>query len=713
MKWFLSLPRPLSRRSVLPPTTVGGALCCLLLLACATDEGGTRATGPVIEKIEIEGTDQLDADDIKAKILTSESAWYSFLPFTEKERLDPNAWQADLRRIERFYEAQGYYQAEVLEDQIVPQGTDAVSLVVRVKEGMPTTIGELKLTGLEDLPADVRARATEELPLQVGEIFYEESWAGVKGLLTSRLREDGYAEASVQGSVEVDLATLKAKVSLTVAPGQRFKFGNIFVAAGARPKVPQKMIIAQVQEEVVPGTQYSESDLVDGQARVFQMGVFGAVKVNRGAPDREAGTVPVVVDVREAPFHTIKLGAGGGVDQARNEIRAVAEYTDRNFFGGLRRLTTRAKVGYAFIPNVVAVGSGTSTQHGVILDSLAELEQPSFFSNNLRAQTSVGLERGIEPAYSFYGGRAKAGLIWQPHPSFSVFPSFNFEGYLLTGQARLGSNSTSLVTGCENPKGLADVVDARCDLFLTYLEQTAQWDRRDDPLDPRQGYFMALSLQQAGLTDFTYLRLVPDVRGYYSFLDNKLTVAGKIRLGSLYPFKKNLSQGEPDDSPIINRFFSGGGNSHRGFNNRRLSPMQIVPHSLKDSADALGETVPVGGNGLVESSLELRYNLTGNVVLATFLDAGMVTRESLDFGRIPGNLQYAVGIGLRYRTLVGPIRIDLARRLPGGPPLQITNPGQAYPSDSSCFGLFGSSGTGFSGAPEGLCTFHLSIGEAF
>ncbi|MDQ3264061.1 MAG: BamA/TamA family outer membrane protein [Myxococcota bacterium] len=710
MKWFLSLPRPLSRRSPLPPTPEGAALCALLLLACATDEGGTRAKGPVIEKIKIDGADQVDADDIKAKILTTESAWYSFLPFTEKERLDPNAWQADLRRIERYYEAQGYYQAEVLEDQILPQGTDAVSLVVRVKEGEPTTIGELKITGLEDLPADVRARATLKLPLQEGKIFYEEAWAGVKGLITSRLREDGYAEATVQGSVEVDLATLKAKISLTVAPGQRFKFGNIFVAAGARPKVPPKMIIAQVQEEVVPGERYSESDLVDGQARVFQMGVFGAVKVNRGAPDREAGTVPVVVDVREAPFHTIKLGAGGGVDQARNEIRAVAEYTDRNFFGGLRRLTTRAKVGYAFIPNVVAVGSGTSTQHGVILDSLAELEQPSFFSNNLRAQASLGLERGIEPAYSFFGGRAKAGLIWQPHPSFSFFPSFNFEGYLLTGQARLGTNSTSLVTGCDSAKGEEN---AQCDLFLTYLEQTVQWDRRDDPLEPRRGFYLSLSLQQAGLTDFTYLRVVPDVRGYVSFLDDKLTLAGKIRLGSLYPFKKDLSAGAPEDSPIINRFFSGGGNSNRGFNNRRLSPMQIVPRNLKDPLDALGETVPVGGNGLVESSVEVRYSLTGSLVLATFLDAGLVTRESLDFGRIPDNLHYAVGIGLRYRTVVGPIRIDLARRLPIGPPLQITNPGQAYPSDSSCFGLFGSSGTAFSGAPEGLCTFHLSIGEAF
>ena len=54
------------------------------------------------------------------------------------------------------------------------------------------------------------------------------------------------------------------------------------------------------------------------------------------------------------------------------------------------------------------------------------------------------------------------------------------------------------------------------------------------------------------------------------------------------------------------------------------------------------------------------------------------------------------GVGFRYRTLVGPIRVDLARRLPFGPPLQITNPGQPYPTDNSCFGLFGSSTPGYS-----------------
>ena len=63
----------------------------------------------------------------------------------------------------------------------------------------------------------------------------------------------------------------------------------------------------------------AESSAPSYQGFVFQLGVFGAVKVNRGAPDRDAGTVPVVVDVREAPFHTVRLGGGIGIDALRHE----------------------------------------------------------------------------------------------------------------------------------------------------------------------------------------------------------------------------------------------------------------------------------------------------------------------------------------------------------------------------------------------------------
>jgi translocation and assembly module TamA len=687
----------------------------LLLLAftCACAAGKPRPDALEVKDLKIEGTDQVKEGNIKARILTTDTPWWEPIwPFDKGPAyFDPNAWQADLRRIERFYQAEGYYQAQVLSDTVKPEGKEAVSLVVQVREGEPTRIATVELSGLDELPEAHQRRVKAELALKPGEVFREENWEGVKDLLRGRLRELGYAEAEVGGEVQVDVDTHQAVVSLLVNPGPRYKFGNIFVATDNNPQVAPKRIIEQAQGAVRKGDWYSETGLAEAQARVFAMGVFGAVKVNRGAPDREAATVPVVVDVREAPLRSIRLGGGLGVDAARQEGRLLAEWTNRNIFGGLRRLTVRGRIGYAFLPSIYDVSRGEEgAKSDVIFNATTEFEQPRFLLRDLRLQTSLSGEKGLEQAYSFIGGRLRSGVIWQPHPDLSVFPAYNLEVYELTGKVGANEQGIPPITlGCLNQTSAAG---EPCTIRLSYLETTVQWDRRDDKLEPRNGYFAALSVQGGGgplFGDFTYIRLLPDLRYYRSFgLEQRLTLAGKLRLGTLVPFTNK--QTREKQSSIVNRFFSGGGSSMRGFNSQRLSPQVAVDATRPEAG-----TVPVGGNSLWESSLEARYRMTANLVVATFLDSGFVGNESLSLQRVSpfgSQLYHAVGLGLRYLTVVGPIRVDIARRLNIGPRLPVEGVGYIYPASGTCFGL-GSPKTDYAGAPEGLCTFQLSIGEAF
>jgi translocation and assembly module TamA len=177
-----------------------------------------------------------------------------------------------------------------------------------------------------------------------------------------------------------------------------------------------------------------------------------------------------------------------------------------------------------------------------------------------------------------------------------------------------------------------------------------------------------------------------------------------VKVGTLIP-----GNGDDASSPIVSRFYSGG-NAMRGFNSRRLSPEFVVP---RPGSTTRGYTVPVGGNGLFESSLEVRYSLTGALVLAVFVESGIVTRERLAAGAFD-DLLLAMGTGVRYRTPVGPIRIDFGYRPDIGPPLPVTQPpgsSLSYPTRSSCFGL--GSGGPRAGAPEGPCVLQISIGEAF
>ncbi|MCP3102268.1 BamA/TamA family outer membrane protein [Myxococcus sp. K15C18031901] len=688
----------------------------LWLTACATTS--TPPPGPKVVSLDIEGTKQVKKGAIKDRILTSETPWWAFWPFGGPHYFDPNAWQADLRRIERYYQAQGFYQAEVVNSDVKQEDGNEVALSVQVSEGEPTRIGDITVTGLEALTPEHRERVEAKLPLEKGDVFREGPWEEVKGLIQDRLKDLGYAEAEVTGEVQVDVETRLANVRLDAKPGLRYRFGNTFVATDANPQVPPRRIIEQVQGSLKKGDWYSETALADAQARVFRMGVFGAVKVNRGAPDRESASVPVVVDVREAPFRSVRLGGGVGVDAARQEGRLLGEWTHRNFLGGLRRVTVRGRVGYAYIPNILS-----STKHGPVFEVTGEYEQPRFLLRDLRQQSSITLEKGLEQAYDYYGGRLQTGVIWQPHRSFSVFPSYNLQIYRLSGRVSADSRVPPVVLGCP-----AD--QTQCNVALSFLEVAFAWDRRDDPIEPRDGFYLSLSVQKGGgilQGDFTYVRVLPDLRFYRSFgQDRQVVLAAKLRLGTLNPANDTQSS-------IVTRFFSGGATSMRGFNGQRLSPMVALPRTEDLDGDGVPETtqtsewdtVPVGGNSLFESSVELRYQLSSSIMVAAFWDSGLVGVEGFEHRGAPTlfgpDHYHAVGLGLRYLTVVGPVRLDLARRLNIGRGLPVATPGYIYPTAGGCFGIGSkwkqdgptSRSDTFAGAPDGQCALHLSIGEAF
>jgi len=719
---------------------------------CAHKQGAQVPDQPKVVALDLKGTDQVKASAIKEKIVTTKPPWWQRLnPFSEPSYFDPNTWQADLKRIVRFYQAQGFYGARIESSQQEPRGKDAVALEVVVHEGAPTTVTTVNVTGLDQLPREHQDKALEGLPLTQGATFREEQWAGTQEQIQARLHELGYAEAEVGGEVEVDLATQGATVNIRATPGPRYRFGNIFVATDADPQVNPRRIIEQAQGSVKKGEWFSESALSDAQARVFRMGVFGAVKVNRGAPDRDARTVPVVVDVREAPFRSVRAGGGIGLDAARQEIRVLGEWTHRNFFGGLRKLTLTSRLGYAFIPNITAAfdrvdtdGDGEpdspneTTPHGPVFQLSAQFEQPRFLARDLRLQASLTAERGLEQAYNYIGGRSRTGVVWQPRPDLSLTPTYNLELYNLRGQRGSVDQTTApaLVLGCRD--GSTD----ECNISVSYLEQFIELNRRDDPLAPTHGYYASLSFQEGGKFlggDYDFVRVLPDVRGYYTFgPKERFTLAARLRMGTLLTSVEN---GVRTDSAIVNRFFSGGGASMRGFNSRRLSPMNVINPDAEQPADRV---VPVGGNSLVETSVELRFKLFSELSLAAFHDSGLTGNGALNFGphqddvlkesgRVFGDYHYqAVGLGLRYITIVGPIRLDVARRLNIGKPLPILTgtPGQTTTLGGlgDCFGLGvkqqtitdpgGTTRTvnverEYAGSPEGLCTFFLSIGEAF
>lgn len=694
----------------------------IAVAACAT----APSDAPVVGDIDIKGNNALSEREIKRKILTTEKPLW---PFSKARPFDPADWQTDLRRIERLYETKGYYGAKVARAKVTPRRTGKdggvvrkVDLEVEIEENDPVRITQVDVKGLDPLPDPERDALVGELPVRQDAIFREEDWAESKRSLHSELRNRGYALAQVDGHALVDVGTRAAALDLGAAPGERYFFGAVEIRPLNETHVEPAWIEEQVRLAIGWDRAYSDTALEEAQRRVFAMNVFSTARVASGDPDLSGRRMPVVVEVREGPRHTVRLGGGAAIDQSRNEARLLAEWIDRNFLGGLRRLELRALGGWAFLPDTLAVvrnSKGVVARHGPIYRLTGDLEQPRFLGRpSLEGKFQLESERTLEETFNAIGGRTLAGVRWKPHSSFTVFPSYNLQGNWMTGARHAAAVEAPLALGCSTDP---------CLVLLSYLEQLFTLDTRDSALEPRRGQYLALSLQEGGGPlggDFDYLRILPEGRAYRTFGDQRFTLASRLRIGTL------LTRAGAD-SAVTTRFYSGGSLGMRGFAMRRLSPMLLVPIDGSTAPDAQ-LALPIGGNGMIEGSVELRTRITESLIFATFGDFGTVTRERSPLGEL-GRMLWAVGIGVRYLTPVGPLRLDVAFRLPVGrpPPLYwydpetgrideitydrtdgLTRKGEEK-GDHIAGGCFGIGARQSSWVRDGLCAFHLSIGEAF
>jgi translocation and assembly module TamA len=674
-------------------------LCALVLLASVGAAGCLRGRGtsaePVVTEVELEGVHAVDTDDLRERLATREperSAGAKGLVLRVRRGfpLDPDALAVDRRRVEAYYRERGYYGARVEDVRVIPDGPGRAKVVLRVREGQPVRVTTLVVKGLDDAP-DARARV-RELPLREGDVFTVAAYDASKGAIEAALRRTGWALAEVTQSAHVLPDDLTAEVTYDVRPGPRLRFGPIFVAGTSA--VSRDLVKDQAAVEVKSGAWFDEAKLSRAQARVFDLGVFAGVRVTLGEPNLARGIIPVVVAVREAPFRTLRFGPGIAIEATRWEARGTAGWTHRNLLGDLRRVGADLTAGYAWVPSIFA-----RRREGVVGQLGLEYAQPAAITRRVDTSARLELERGLELGFQYWSERLQLALPIRLAPRWTLVPSYNLEVYQLRDV--LEGPSTSTGTGTARRPLLENCTGSVC--LLSFLEQRIAWDGRDDPLNTRRGLYVALSVQEGfnvGGYGYRYLRFVPELRGYLPFGKDSV-LAARARVGGLIPVNED---GAP---PVVARFYGGGPISMRGYYSRELAPQELQGN----------EWVPVGGNGLADASVELRFGVGGGWGSAVFLDAGSVSRASgnpseylnaLAFGEV----QLAAGAGVRYGTPFGPIRLDVGFRLPtrlgSGIPFDERFPGvphTVYPADAGAL----------AGVPhrEPIASVHLSIGEPF
>lgn len=654
-----------------------------LLGACATAGGAGLAppSGPKIVGLDIVGNDHVSAGLIRGRIATRKSN--RFLFFGSDAYLDPGALAQDVRRIEDIYEEQGFYDARV-DAETVPAGEAQVRVIFTIREGRPTKIRSLLVDGLSKLPAHQVAAILDDAPLQQGDRLVEAKYVAFKDQLLRRLRDRGYAKAKVTGRVEVGPAEGDADLIIAVDTGKVYEFGPVEVRGAAL--VPEHKVREASQAVLEEGDRFSPEAMRDAQAEVFALGSFSVVTVTEKKAIPESDNVPVVIGVNEADFLRLRFGVGAGIDQSYYQTRALAEFTHLNLFGGLQRLQWSNELAYRFVSSrsdILGVSGFAGT-------SSLEFTQPDFITTRVDLALRALYQRELLPAYS---SQSISGRVGTPirfrrwlyfTPSYNIVRFFDVtvfqEGEIDPGIGPRASLVGDCPTGC----------------LLSFLEQRIVADRRSNPLEPRSGWYASLGVQEGGIGgDFAWLRVSPEVRGYLPIFE-EWTLASRLQLGWLYPLSScdpALAAESPylqavGCSPIVVRYFAGGADSFRGVGADRLGPLEPVI-----SNDQL-KFVPLGGNSLLVATVEGRWYFAHNLGSVFFLDVGNVGANS-DGAFDLANLQYAVGTGLRYRTPVGPARLDVAYRFLREP----TEPfGGGTPVENSWFDYF---------------AIFLSLGEAF
>jgi translocation and assembly module TamA len=513
--------------------------------------------------------------------------------------------RADRQLLLDILNGQGFFDAnvQVQTETSATQG-GLVNVVLTALPGRRYYLGQIAFAGPSVQPADL---ISGQFVPKTGDAIVADVILAAEAQLSVALPQNGYPFANVgQRDILLDEANGIGDYTLPVDPGARSYFGQL-LTEGTLAFGPQHIAILR---RFKTDDLYDSRKVDDLRAALIATGLLSTVSVEAVpgegvAPD---GTPYADLLVRQeaAPPRSLAASAGYGTGQG---FRAEGSWTHRNLFppeGALR----------------AAALLGTQEQAASIA-----FDRTNAGRRDRNIEISVSALHSNFDAFEAYTGRLGMTMalvstpIWQKKFTWSI------------GAEILGTSEDAF----ELARGVRD----RQLYYVAALPLQVGFDRSNDLLDPVRGYRVNLRVSpeaSLGTGKQIYARAILDGSFYYPVQDN-IVVAARARVGTISGISR-------DNLAPSRRFYGGGGGSVRGFGYQRLGP-------LDPNYD------PIGGRSLNEFALEGRYRF-GNFGVVGFIDAGQAYESSIpkfDDWRV------GVGVGGRFYTNFGPVRLDLATPL--------------------------------------------------
>ncbi len=527
----------------------------------------------------------------------------------------------DSKLLERILASEGWYEATI-ETRIDRPEVEGEPELVAVLDVTPGTRFAFSDILIEAPPVEPSGLIRDNLALQEGEPIIAARTLAAEANVAVQLPQQGYPFATIgRRDILLDQDTGTGVYTLPVEPGQRSVFGGIRTTGDLAFDAKHVDTLARFER----GELYDSRLVDDLRQALVATGLFNTVAVEPEPTGEDAGGgnqyATIVVAQDAGPPRTIAGSAGYGTGQG---FRVEASWQHRNLFPPEG----------ALIVNGVA---GTREQGAGLA-----FRRSNAGRRDRAFQLRLDALRSDYDAYEAFTGQLSALVSYETTPIWQKTLTYAY------GIRLIGTNEQDFNFE------LGDL-DRRT-FFIAGLTGQLGLDFTDSLLDPTRGFKASVLVEpegslQNGFTPYTRARI--DSSAYYPIGDS-FVVAGRVALGTI----QGIERFELAPS---RRYYAGGGGSVRGFGFQELGPKVAVPNDNFDPDDP-DETDdeflirPIGGRSLTEAALELRYRF-GNFGVVGFVDAGQVYEQSLpQFD----DIRFGVGLGGRYYTNFGPLRLDVA-----------------------------------------------------
>jgi outer membrane protein assembly complex protein YaeT len=557
--------------------------------------------------------------------------------FLARGRFSQRLLRDDEEAIRELYFANGFREVRVTSEVQESRGGKEGDLFVRfrIEEGPQTRVAELRIEGN-------RAFSTEYLLDQAvdsepGQPFSEFNVAGDRDNVLALYLNEGFPEARFDWEVQDAGEPHRVRLTYRIHEGTQVRIAQVLLSGHefTRPAVIRREV------QLAPEEPLREGDIVETQRRLYNLGVFSRVAIAPQNPEGRDPNKTVVVQVEEAKRYTIAYGFGievqrlgsAGDDPVSGEVRAsprgLFEVTRANFAGRAHTVAFKTRVSTLqsrALLSYTAPGILPRPTLNLLLTGLADRTRDVRTFTSTRYEASGLLEQRLSPFSSFLYRYTYRRVLVDPD-SLRVSPD----------QIPLFSQPTKISA-----------------FGVTWIR-----DRRDNPADASRGNFNTLDFSLAARalgSSATFLRFFAQNSTFHPLGRRGVVFARSARIGIEEPLRESVAT----DVPLPERFFAGGGNSLRGFGLNQAGPRD--PNT----------GFPIGGLAMLVFNQELRFPMRlpfvrGNLGGALFYDVGNVYERTnrISFRKSPPSLtdlnylSHTVGVGFRYATPIGPVRLDL------------------------------------------------------